>query len=93
MEHRSLEYSPHAFGRLHGLHLSKDETEAIVRNPMKRNVSHSAVEHHGCSDEGRELIVVTDRSEPFVITVIDKNRRRETRREKDLRRIRRRRNR
>ena len=86
MDEPSLEYSRHAFDRVGGRQVSVDEIEAIVWNPMKRHVSHGTVEHHGYSEDGREIIVVTDRSETYVITVLDKNRRRAHRRDNEARR-------
>ena len=91
MDERFLQYSPHAFDRIVGHRVSEDEVEAIVFTPMNRIVSHQRVEHHGYSADGRELIVVTDRSETFVITIIDAERRRRNRRYKEMRRNRRRR--
>jgi hypothetical protein len=70
--------------------ISEDEVEAIVWYPIHRIVSHRAVEHYGCTDDGRDAKVVTNRTETFVRTVTWEERRRSGRREKERRRIERR---
>jgi hypothetical protein len=55
--------------------ISEDEIEAIVWYPMDRIVTHTAVEHYGFADDGRKLKVVTDRSETYVITITEEERR------------------
>ena len=71
--------------------ISEGEVEAIVRYPIHRIASPRAVEHHGFSDDGREVKVVTDRAETYVRTVTEEERRRSGRREKERRRNERRR--
>jgi hypothetical protein len=71
--------------------ISEDEVEAIVWYPIHRIVSHSAVEHVGVTDDGRDAKVVTNRSETYVRTVTLEERRRSGRREKERRRNERRR--
>ena len=81
-----LRYSLHARERMKQYRISEDEVEAIVWYPICRIVSHRAVKHYGFTDDGRQAKVVTDRSETFVRTVTEEERRRMGRREKERRR-------
>jgi hypothetical protein len=76
----SLRYSAHAREHLIEYLLGEDEVEAIVWYPSRRFVTADAVEHYGWSSDGREIRVVTDRSETFVITIVDTEHRRRLRR-------------
>ena len=71
---------------MHEYHVSKDEIEAVVWCPIRRNVTPRAVEHYGYADDGRLLKVVTDRTESYVVTITDEERRRTGRRLKERRR-------
>jgi arginyl-tRNA--protein-N-Asp/Glu arginylyltransferase len=66
--------------------LTEDEVEAMVWYPMRRVLSATEVEHYGYADDGREFKVVTDRSETYVVTITEEQRRRKFRREKAMRR-------
>jgi Domain of unknown function (DUF4258) len=82
-----LQYSRHAHRRMRKRRITEDEIEAIVWYPIRRVVTESAVEHYGYADDGRKMKVVTDRTETYVISIIDEerrphNRRREKRLEK-----------
>jgi hypothetical protein len=73
-----LQYSPHAYHRMRKRHVSEDEVEAVVWYPTARVVSGNEIEHYGYTDDGRQLKVVTDLSETFVVTVaIEESRRRD----------------
>jgi hypothetical protein len=80
-----LQYSRHARKRMENYHISGDEVEAVVWYPIRRDVTPSAVEHFGFIDDGREIKVVTNRAETFVITITDEDRRKKDRREKERR--------
>lgn len=86
-----LRYSPHAAARMRTYRISEDEVEAVVWYPARRIVSRWAVEHYGYADDGRKIKVVTNRSETYVYTITDEDRRFTNRREKERRRRERRR--
>ena len=86
MDTPPLRYSLHARERMKQCRISEDEVEAIVWHPICRIVTHRAVKHYGFTDDGRPAKVVTDRSETFVKTVTEEERRRKDRREKERRR-------
>ena len=86
MDIPTLRYSPHARRRMRKYRISEGEVEAVVWYPVRRCVTHSAVEHFGFIDDGREIKVVTDRSETFVYTITEEERRRKDRHQKERRR-------
>jgi hypothetical protein len=85
MDIPALRYSRHAIDRMQYYRIRTDEVEAVVWYPTHRRVSQAAVEHYGYIDDGREVKVVTNRAETFVITITLKDRRWRQRREKERR--------
>ena len=75
MDVRRLKYSPHARKRLRKREITRDEVEAVVWCPTVRVAAGTSIEHYGYSDDGREMKVVTDLAETFVITITIEERR------------------
>jgi hypothetical protein len=80
MDDAPLRYSAHARKRMVTREITEDDVEGIIAYPIRRSVTHHKVIHTGYSGDGRLLAVVTDRTETFVFSVVDKERRRRKRR-------------
>lgn len=76
MDEIVLKYSPHARHKMSRDGVLEDDVEATVQYPTERRRSYlGRILHFGYTSDGRLINVVTDRSERFVHTVIDVNKR------------------
>ncbi len=81
MDEGGLEYSPHAREKMSTDGISESDVEGTVDWPTRRNRTYyGRIQHFGYSGDGRLINVVTDKSETYVITVIDVEKRRRARR-------------